>query len=53
MGRRIKKLKTKQADGSFDETPIGADAKNIDFEDGQNLEEKVQSLQNNLEWSEA
>ena len=40
MADRIKKIKIKQADGSFsDYMPIGADAWNIDFNNGYSLEQ--------------
>ena len=47
---RIKKLKVKQADGSFSsEIPLGADSKNVDFEDGQTLDAKIQEINSSIE----
>ena len=45
MSDRIKKIKIKQADGTMsDYYPIGADAQNIDFSNGYNLDNIVGSL---------
>ena len=42
MSDRIKKIKVKKADGSMtDYIPIGADAENIDFENGYSLDEII------------
>ena len=45
MADRIKKIKIKQADGNFsDYIPIGAEAENIDFKSGYNLEKTVGTI---------
>ena len=42
MSDRIKKIKVKKVDGSMtDYIPIGADAENIDFENGYSLDEII------------
>lgn len=47
---KIKKLKVKQEDGSYGtDVSIGADATNIDFTDGKNLEEKVTEINNTID----
>lgn len=49
MSDRIKKIKIKQSDGTFsDYIPIGADAKNIDLQSGENVEEAIKNLQNTI-----
>lgn len=45
MSDRIKKIKIKQADGTFsDYIPIGADAKNIDTDRGENLQNTLNKI---------
>lgn len=44
---RVKKLKVKKTDGSFtDYIPIGADAENIDLEDGSNVQDEMNKMYN-------
>lgn len=48
MSDRIKKIKVKKADGSMtDYIPIGADAENIDTNNGTNVQENIDDLQSN------
>lgn len=50
MSDRIKKIKIKQSDGTFsDYIPIGANAKDIDLEDGDNVENKIKNINNRLD----
>ncbi len=45
MSDRIKKIKVKKADGSMtDYIPIGADAENIDFTNGYNLDQIIGNI---------
>ena len=47
---KIKKLKVKQADGTYGtEVAIGANAANVDFTDGKNLEQKVVEINNTID----
>ena len=45
MGKRVKKLRIMLEDGSFtDYIPLGAEAINIDLENGNNLEQELQII---------
>lgn len=47
---RVKKLKVKKSDGSFtDYIPIGADAQYIDLENGNNIQDEINTINNKLE----
>lgn len=47
---KIKTLSEKLSSGAFSAPySIGADSKNIDFEDGKNLDEKILEINNNVE----
>lgn len=49
MSNRIKKIKVKEQDGTFsDYIPIGADAENIDLENGNNLQEEINSIERRI-----
>lgn len=47
---RIKKLKVKKSDGSFtDYIPIGSDAQYIDLENGNNIQDEINTINNKLD----
>lgn len=49
MSDRIKKIKIKKQDSTFsDYIPIGADAENIDLENGNNLQEEINSIERRI-----
>lgn len=49
MSDRIKKIKVKKQDGTFsDYIPISADAENINLENGNNLQEEINSIERRI-----
>jgi hypothetical protein len=54
MARKVKTVREKLANETYgDAIPLGADASNVDMQDGSNVQETLDQVKNNLKWKSA